>query len=70
MSAFINFQNTVDILKLPVYYSNVIGGETLQKINLKFNSEKDAIEFRDQLMYEIEDFYKNFASYVKFMVLK
>ena len=61
---------TIDIWELPVYYSNVIGGETLQKINLKFNSEKDAIEFRDQLMYEIEDFYKNFASYVKFMVLK
>ena len=55
---------------LPVEYSNVVGGSDMNSIMLIFPTEKDAIEFRDQLMYEIEDFYKNFASYVKFMVLK
>lgn len=61
---------TIEDWMLPVEYSNVVGGSDMNSIMLIFPTERDAINSRDRIMLEIEEFYINFASYVKFMVLK
>ena len=55
---------------LQVNYAPVIGSSELRSIVLWFNSELEALQFRDQLMMEVEDFYKNYASFVKEVILK
>lgn len=55
---------------LPIEYSPIIGSNDLKSIVLWFNTESEALQFRDQLMMEVEDFYKNYASFVKEVILK
>ena len=55
---------------LYVDYAPVIGGSELKTILLWFNSESEALSFREQLMMEVQDFYNNYASFVKEVIVK
>lgn len=59
-----------DTWALRIGFANFIGSTTMNDITLHFSSESEALQCRDQLMLEVEDFYKNYASYVKNIVLE
>lgn len=54
---------------LVLRYSPIIGGKDLESVYIQFSTQEEAIEFRTKIMNEVEDFYKNYASYIKNIVL-
>lgn len=54
---------------LKIDFTEFVGGKTSNHINLSFKTQGEALQFRDQLMLEVEDFYKNYASYIKNIII-
>lgn len=52
-----------------ISYSPIIGGNTIEKLYVPFQTKEMAIEFREKIMAEVEEFYKNYASYIKNIIL-